>query len=372
MRNIVIQLGVKIVALAAMLIGLPLLGIYLAEQPLEPYLEFPPTTRCVTHAPFSWLAFVSLAVLLSAIIGWFTVRARQNRRRREFRPDSRAGCPFPWWGWLGIIGLAVTWILAWSRFEWMMPVQAHTFTPLWIAYIVVVNAISRKRTGRCLMLDSPRFFLLLFPLSALFWWFFEYLNRFVQNWYYIGPPFSPWSYFWYATLPFSTVLPAVLSTCEGIRHSAWIQNSFRSLPAAPPVTSRWLASIVMVTAGSGLIFIGVFPNVLFPLLWLSPLLIVGSLQTLTGEHQVFTEIAAGDWRRAIAAAVAALICGFFWEMWNVDSLAKWEYSIPMVHRFALFEMPILGYAGYLPFGLECLIIGDLLKGVIEPADSAST
>ena len=123
--------------------------------------------------------------------------------------------------------------------------------------------------------------------------------------------------------------------------------------------------MVLVAAGAGLTLIGVFPNVLFPLLWLSPLLIIGSLQTWAGERSVFTEIGAGDWRRAIAAAVAALICGLFWEMWNIHSLAKWKYSIPLVHHYQIFEMPILGFAGYLPFGLECIVAGDLVTGVIQ-------
>ena len=355
-----------------MLIGLPLLGIYLAGRPLAPYLEFPPVTRYVIHAPFSWWAFILLAALISAVIGSLIIGAWQGRRQTGFQAHRGTGDCFPWWGWIGIIGISAAWIVAWSRFEWMQSAQAHTFTPLWIAYILLVNAISQKRTGSCLMCDRPLFFLLLFPLSALFWWFFEYLNRFVQNWYYIGPRFSPWSYFWYATLPFSTVLPAVLSTTEWIKHSAWIQNGFKSLPPVAPIQSRWPAAIAMAVAGAGLILIGVWPNILFPLLWLSPLLIVGSLQTLMGEQHVFDELAAGDWRRAVAAAVSALICGFFWEMWNVYSLAKWQYSIPLVHRFSLFEMPILGYAGYLPFGLECLIIGDLLKGIIKPVDSAAT
>jgi hypothetical protein len=43
-------------------------------------------------------------------------------------------------------------------------------------------------------------------------------------------------------------------------------------------------------------------------------------------------------------------------------LAHWEYAIPFVERFYLFEMPLLGYAGYLPFGLACLAIAALLPG----------
>ena len=60
-------------------------------------------------------------------------------------------------------------------------------------------------------------------------------------------------------------------------------------------------------------------------------------------------------------AVGALLCGIFWEMWNMFSLAKWAYHVPWVHRFQVFEMPILGYAGYLPFGIECAVIADFIK-----------
>jgi hypothetical protein len=67
----------------------------------------------------------------------------------------------------------------------------------------------------------------------------------------------------------------------------------------------------------------------------------------------------------VSAALAALICGFFWEMWNFYSLAKWKYSIPFVHRFEIFEMPLLGYAGYLPFGLECMVIADLIESLAK-------
>ena len=49
-------------------------------------------------------------------------------------------------------------------------------------------------------------------------------------------------------------------------------------------------------------------------------------------------------------------------MWNFRSFAHWEYTVPYVQRFHLFEMPLMGYAGYLPFGLECLAAASLLPG----------
>ena len=39
-------------------------------------------------------------------------------------------------------------------------------------------------------------------------------------------------------------------------------------------------------------------------------------------------------------------------MWNFRALPKWEYTIPYLGFARVFEMPLLGYLGYLPFGLE--------------------
>jgi hypothetical protein len=78
------------------------------------------------------------------------------------------------------------------------------------------------------------------------------------------------------------------------------------------------------------------------------------------EKNILSDLSAGRWTLVFASAVSALICGFFWEMWNYFSQAKWIYSIPFVQKFQIFEMPLLGYAGYLPFGLECAVIGDII------------
>jgi hypothetical protein len=78
------------------------------------------------------------------------------------------------------------------------------------------------------------------------------------------------------------------------------------------------------------------------------------------EPHVFSQAFKGDWSLVVSSSLAALFCGMFWELWNYHSLAKWEYAIPFVQRFHLFEMPVLGYAGYLPFGLECVVIGQML------------
>jgi hypothetical protein len=47
-------------------------------------------------------------------------------------------------------------------------------------------------------------------------------------------------------------------------------------------------------------------------------------------------------------------------MWNHYSYPKWVYCIPYVRRFQIFEMPLLGYLWYLPFGLQCYVVADLV------------
>ncbi len=56
-------------------------------------------------------------------------------------------------------------------------------------------------------------------------------------------------------------------------------------------------------------------------------------------------------------------------MWNYYSLAKWEYGVPFVQKYLVFEMPILGFAGYLPFGLECAVIGAAMAQFLNQQSS---
>jgi hypothetical protein len=355
------RLLLNFAVLSGTLLGLPLIGVYLSGRPVERYLEFPPQTRYVVHAPFSPTAFAVFTLVILAVILPLVIRGIDRFKKCLPESPGRIYRPFPWWGWAGLVSGIFSWILAWSRFSWFSAFQPHTFSPLWFSYILVVNALDFQRNGNSLMTDRRGYFLLLFPVSAVFWWFFEFMNRFVQNWYYQGAAFSPWSYFWYATLPFSTVLPAVLSTRQYLLSLKWIMDGYRKFrPLVIPHPRIVALTFLLISSGS-LVAIGVWPNYLFPFLWISPLLIVICLQTLMKQHHAFLELVKGDWSGVISAALAAFVCGVLWEMWNYFSLAKWEYEIPLVDRFLVFEMPLLGYAGYLPFGLECAAIDHMIR-----------
>ncbi|HTL62023.1 MAG TPA: hypothetical protein VL261_10290 [Nitrospira sp.] len=344
-----------VVVLLVLLTGLPLVGLSLVGAPIGPYLEFPPQTHVVQPAPFSWPVFLVLSLSVVWAVG--PVVWRLIASRRSDRTQFRSLRPFPWWGWAGALVTGLSWVVAWNRFPWCSALQPHTFTPLWLGYILIVNGWTLRRTGRCLLLDSPGKFFMLFPLSAAFWWSCEYLNRFVQNWYYVGAEdLTPWQYLVQATIPFSTVLPSVRSTMDLLASFPEVTAGMDRLPPLRCHRQRWAAAALLIAASAGLTGIGIWPASLFPLVWVAPLFLITALQMFMGAETIFSRAEEGDWSEMWLAAVAALICGFCWEMWNSKSLAHWEYAIPAVHRFKLFEMPLLGYAGYLPFGLECLAV----------------
>jgi len=209
--------------------------------------------------------------------------------------------------------------------------------------------------------NRPRYTGWLFVISAGFWWYFEYLNRFVQNWHYEGiGELSGLQYFIYATLPFATVLPAVLGTRALLDTYPRLSCGLDDFMPVHPRRPRAWAAAAFVFSCLGLAVIGRWPSLLYPLLWLAPLFVITAVQCWRGQRTLFSDLATGNWRQVVLLALAALICGFFWELWNLHSQAKWIYSVPFVGRFKLFEMPILGYAGYLPFGLECAVVADFL------------
>lgn len=348
---------VALVGAALVVWGAPLLGLALAGHPVQPYLDFPPRTQAVAHAPFSWAAFALCALPALGAAALYAV----GLVRSKPRADSGAR-HFPWWGWLGLALIALGWTLAWSkslvRPEW----RRESFTPLWLGYVVTMNALAYRRTGRSPLTHRTGWLLALFPASAVFWWLFEYLNQYTHNWHYGGIVASNgWDYFLQGSLPFSTVLPAVVST------RAWLAGVPRlDALALPPLRGHavlaWGALLAGVFALAG---IGLWPEQLFAMLWLAPLLVLAGLQKIVVGESLFAPLARGDWRPVLLPALAALVCGLFWELWNWGSAAQWHYGVPYVQRFHVFEMPLLGYAGYLPFGVECALAAGLVRRLVE-------
>jgi hypothetical protein len=136
-------------------------------------------------------------------------------------------------------------------------------------------------------------------------------------------------------------------------------------PVPAHAATAWLA---LVAGAAALLGIGLWPEGLYPALWVGPLAIACALQFLLLRSSSLAPMTGGDWRPLLEPAAAALLCGLLWELWNYGSLAKWQYSIPYVQRFHVFEMPLVGYAGYLPFGVLCAVVSDLVKTLVLPRE----
>ncbi|MDD3643459.1 MAG: hypothetical protein PHQ19_08370, partial [Candidatus Krumholzibacteria bacterium] len=172
-----------------------------------------------------------------------------------------------------------------------------------------------------------------------------------------------------ASLSFSTVMPAVFGTAELIGASAWTAR-FRRGPRIAPTGTVLLR---MSAAGWAMLaLLLLWPRYFFPFLWGSVYLIIEPLNVRLGHRSLLRNLAGGDWRPAVALMAGCLVCGFFWEMWNFRSFPRWTYEVPYVGWLKIFEMPILGYLGYLPFSLELCAIHHLITGLFGAKDDGAT
>ena len=369
---------VHYVVLAVVLLGVPLACCVLGGHAdlLDGVKRFPPRTEdwgfrpelLWNHRrPFNWWAFSGLVSFTLLCLFPFARRVWRFAKSRGGEFGLPLNTPsrgrFPWWGWLGLAVLVAGWTLSWNyRFGWFPRPSARvqvqlSYAPVWAGFILLVNALCVKRSGHSPMTDHPWAYAATFPASSLFWWFFEYLNRYVWNWYYLGiSELGAAEYVVYATICFASVLPGVCAVAALLHTFPVFDDRVFSGMARVDLRSPACRVFLGALAATGLCGIVFFPDYTYPLLWISPVAVFLLVQFMMKERSVLDPVADGNWSVFIRFAVATLVCGFCWETWNYYALAKWVYAVPWAHRFQIWEMPLVGFAGYLPFGVECAAV----------------
>ncbi len=267
-------------------------------------------------------------------------------------------------GWIGILFILIFWYLNWN----LEGLRTHIlFFPLWFGYILTIDAIVFYRKNTSLLTRSKKNFALLFLISAPAWWIFELMNWQTQNWFYEGKQFfTDVEYAILATISFSTVMPAVFETTELVGTFKWINNFKKHkifTPSKSTINKFLLTGIIMLA------LVIIFPQYFYYFEWAAVYFILEPINYKLKNRTLFDYTIKGNWSPIAALAIGTLICGFFWEMWNYFSYPKWIYDTPMVNFLHVFEMPLLGYIGYIPFSLELFAIYNFITGFNRKKDS---
>lgn len=273
--------------------------------------------------------------------------------------DIEQGRVFPWQGRIGLALVLIAWPLNWllpgTRTSWL-------FFPLWLGYALTMDGLVYFRKGTSLLNRSWPRYVGLFVISAPAWWLFEAINLRSQNWFYLGVDgYSSLTYFLLASLNFSTVIPAVFGAAEFVSSFDFI----RRMKPGLVIRDDRHTTLVFFAAGWGMLaLLLAWPLYFFPFVWISVYFITEPINVWLGHHSLAEGTRTGDWRKPFSLFLGVLITGFFWEMWNFYAFPKWIYQVPGVGSFKLFEMPVLGYGGYLPFALELYAMYHLVMGLL--------
>jgi len=273
--------------------------------------------------------------------------------------NQSSSARWPIHGWLGLSLVLVFWALNWG----LDGMRTHWgFFPLWLGYCLVIDALTLRRSGTSLISRSRIAYAGLFAASVPAWWLFELINKRTENWIYLDDgSIGPTEHFILSSIAFSTVIPAVFGTAELVGTLDWLRRLGPGPRVAP---SRMVLGSFLVVGSVMAASMLLWPRYFFPFVWLSVFFILEPVNHVLGNRTLLLSTARGDWRPVVALWVGVLICGFFWEMWNFWSYPKWIYDVPFVGFGKVFEMPVLGYGGYLPFAIELFALYHLLVGFL--------
>jgi hypothetical protein len=215
-----------------------------------------------------------------------------------------------------------------------------------------VDAWIYRRRGSSLLTAHRDVFALQCLLSIVFWCLFEAYNRVMPGWQYQNlPPYLPIRLLGYA-VSFATIMPGMFETCELLQ----TYDLFRGarIPAIRWNTFALLASMIV-----GALFCFAPPffseqtrGYLWAFVWMGWFFMLEPLNYWRGVQSIYRDWEHGSITRTLQLFAAGAICGVLWEFWNMWAYTKWVYVFPLGQDLKFFEMPLVGFLGFLAFALE--------------------
>jgi hypothetical protein len=255
---------------------------------------------------------------------------------------------------------------------------------VWLAYVLFLEGLLTLLQGKSPVRKRPHHFLLLFLASIFIWCVFDAINfnLGMHAWNYIGMPGShprtPGNFTDRAVgyfFAFGTIVPGMLMSGQVLlelgafnwaRCGAGFQPAFRM-----PHWGLYLSLIAGLAMLAWVLLART--QVTNYVLWTSLVFLLDPINYWLGRPSMFRDWERGWFGRTLAAFAGGLICGLLWEFWNYWALTKWTYHLPFLGRlehYKYFEMPIPGLLGFIPFGIECWIMWQMMRipfdGLVEP------
>ena len=261
-------------------------------------------------------------------------------------------------GWLIGVGASAHVIFLGLMLAHVEPFHTYFYLFAWWTYLPVIGAINYRKSGRSYVIGGQWQLIWLCSCSLIVWLFFEIWNFRLDNWLYVGVITDLGLRWTVYALAFATVLPAVLETDLLFDHLG-VARRVRGL--AFQVSARWLR-VSVVSGFVMMALVALLPRYCFPLVWVALVLILDPvLYHLDKEASFLGQASRGSYQRLTRLMLAGLSCGVLWEFWNYGSGAKWIYDIPFFDQWKVFEMPLPGFLGFMPFALECYLFWELFR-----------
>jgi hypothetical protein len=257
------------------------------------------------------------------------------------------------------LALALVAVGLWGAASGHSLIRQYLYFFAWYPYLLFLDGLLYHLEGGSRLFNRPRAAAAMFFWSTTVWLVFEAANLVLKNWAYVGLT-ADWGLRWggYA-LAFATVLPGVLLTArvlmalgafQGVRGRA-LTPGFAWQPAALLLGMAFL--VLPLT----------FPRYAFPLMWGAFFLLLDPCSELLGGESLIARFLKGERREHLCLMAAGGLCGLYWEAWNSLSTAKWVYTLPVLNFWKIFEMPVLGYLGFLPFALEAAVMYNFMQAL---------
>jgi hypothetical protein len=241
------------------------------------------------------------------------------------------------------------------------PIPTWYYHLAWWSYIVAADDLNRRLSGRSLLRDRPRRFLWLAGVSVLWWTLFEAINLRLGNWYYVMDDPARATRWAGGTLAFATVLPGIVETLALVENLGVL----RSVRVARVRWTRVKEGACLALGGACFALPLLWPDLFFPLTWGSFVFLLEPWNRRHARRSFLRDLEAGEAGPFCRALAAGLVCGVLWETWNFWARSKWIYTVPVFEELKLFEMPLLGFLGFPPFAVECVVVLRFLRAAGE-------